>query len=137
MAFVEFPRFRSGDHHHAGRAASPRQPERFFDQASADALAHLVGLDEQPVEFRLVAVDDDCREPGRRAVRFGNDHAARRHQFAVDLDRIGVRQQLVAMAFIGERGAPLQGQQRRLVGRRRNPGGERHGMLRWPIAASS
>src|ERR1700683_4838682 len=91
------------------RARRARHLGAVFDQLSPDSLTLNGGLDKQRVEFGFTIIAlQKCGEADDGAVLFQDEDAARGDLFQRHVDGIRMTQQGIAIAFIAERGAPLQ-----------------------------
>src|SRR6185436_16487331 len=90
----------------AGRTC-PRR--RLRDQPAADALPHRVGIDEEVVEVDgSVRPETERREAEDPPVVHGHERAAVVEGIAGQLERVGMREQRVAIACIRQRRSPVQ-----------------------------
>ena len=80
-----------------------------FDQQSPDAALPEARLDEQPIELGIaIRPDDDRGESDHHVVLLRDEDVAICELLARQRDRVRMREQGIAIAGVGERGAPLQ-----------------------------
>ena len=111
---IEAFRVRIADDVHNARCAPACDVGTVFDQQSPNASFPKTRIDEQRIELGIpVRPWQDCGEADDHAVPLRHEYVAVRDLLDRQRDRVRVCEQGVAIARIGERGAPLQ----RLQGR--------------------